>query len=317
MEARGWIGGAERSACFSGVFCGFSGSAGSAARWSIRSKRCCCCACSLCLPERKTFVDIARFGQKKIELLSPVPCRFVMERRRTTTSATFRDARRYGIPTSLRRLGRQADRRVGDVIAIDGKTLRGSSHKRGGKAAIPHGVRFAARQRLVLGQVKVADKSNEIIAIPALLDMLAIGRRRPSPSTPWAASATRPESPRQEAITSLALKGNQGTLREDVECSPPSRRQTASEDTKSPDMRPSMATMAASRPEPIRLIPMWLGFRNATHARFARRSSWSRASAKSPDQARVPTQSSARRASISLHCCGSPPNSGRLSEPIG
>jgi hypothetical protein len=31
---------------------------------------------------------------------------------------------------------------------------------------------FAARQRLVLGQVKVADKSNEIIAIPALLDML-------------------------------------------------------------------------------------------------------------------------------------------------
>ena len=32
----------------------------------------------------------------------------------------------------------------------------------------------AARQRLVLGQVKVADKSNEIIAIPALLDMLAI-----------------------------------------------------------------------------------------------------------------------------------------------
>ena len=33
---------------------------------------------------------------------------------------------------------------------------------------------FAARQRLVLGQVKVADKSNEIITIPALLDMLAI-----------------------------------------------------------------------------------------------------------------------------------------------
>jgi predicted transposase YbfD/YdcC len=33
---------------------------------------------------------------------------------------------------------------------------------------------FAARQRLVLGQVKVAGKSNEIIAIPALLDMLVI-----------------------------------------------------------------------------------------------------------------------------------------------
>jgi hypothetical protein len=33
---------------------------------------------------------------------------------------------------------------------------------------------FAARQRLVLGQVKVAEKSNEIVAIPALLDMLVI-----------------------------------------------------------------------------------------------------------------------------------------------
>jgi hypothetical protein len=32
---------------------------------------------------------------------------------------------------------------------------------------------FAARQRIALGQVKVAEKSNEIIAIPKLLDMLA------------------------------------------------------------------------------------------------------------------------------------------------
>src|SRR5260370_30973534 len=61
-----------------------------------------------------------------------------------------------------------------DVIAIDGKTLRGSSHKRGGKAAIHMVSAFAARQRLVLGQVKVADKSNEIIPISALLDILAI-----------------------------------------------------------------------------------------------------------------------------------------------
>jgi Transposase DDE domain len=61
-----------------------------------------------------------------------------------------------------------------DVIAIDGKTSRGSSHKRGGKAAIHMVSAFAALQRLVLGQVKVADKSNEIVAIPALLDMLAV-----------------------------------------------------------------------------------------------------------------------------------------------
>ena len=36
---------------------------------------------------------------------------------------------------------------------------------------------FAARQRIVLGQVKVNEKSNEIIAIPALLDMMSIEGR--------------------------------------------------------------------------------------------------------------------------------------------
>jgi hypothetical protein len=58
-----------------------------------------------------------------------------------------------------------------DVIAIDGKTVRRS---RGAKAAIPMVSAFAARQRLALGQVKVADKANEIVAIPKLLEMLEI-----------------------------------------------------------------------------------------------------------------------------------------------
>ena len=60
------------------------------------------------------------------------------------------------------------------VIAIDGKTVRRSAQKRNGKAAIHMVSAFAAGQRLVLGQVKVAEKSNEIIAIPKLLDMLTI-----------------------------------------------------------------------------------------------------------------------------------------------
>src|SRR6516162_5523757 len=59
---------------------------------------------------------------------------------------------------------------------------------------------------------------------------------------------------------------------------------------------------------------MGLGSRNATNGRDYKASSWSRASAKSPDQAPRPTNSSVRRASTLLHCCGSPPNSGRLSE---
>ena len=54
------------------------------------------------------------------------------------------------------------------VIAIDGKTARRSGWKRKGQAPIHMVSAFAARQRLVLGQVNVAEKSNEIVAIPAL-----------------------------------------------------------------------------------------------------------------------------------------------------
>ena len=58
-----------------------------------------------------------------------------------------------------------------EVVAIDGKTLRRSGEKRGAKAPIHMVSAFAARQRLVLGQIKVADKANEIVAIPKLLDL--------------------------------------------------------------------------------------------------------------------------------------------------
>jgi len=60
------------------------------------------------------------------------------------------------------------------VVAIDGQTARRSGQKRKGQAPIPMVSAFAARQRLVLGQVKVAEKSNEIVAIPKLLDLLVI-----------------------------------------------------------------------------------------------------------------------------------------------
>jgi hypothetical protein len=77
-----------------------------------------------------------------------------------------------------------------DIIAIDGKTLR-----RRAKAPIHMVSAFAARQRLVLGQIKVAEKSNEIVAIPALLDMMMIeGRRRdwPSSTRRWPPTRCRP-----------------------------------------------------------------------------------------------------------------------------
>jgi len=63
---------------------------------------------------------------------------------------------------------------VGQVIAVDGKTVRHSYDEGAGKAAIHMVSAWASANRLVLGQVKVDDKSNEITAVPALLRMLDI-----------------------------------------------------------------------------------------------------------------------------------------------
>ena len=113
------------------------------------------------------------------------------------------------------------------VIAIDGKTVRRSGHKQGAKAAIHMVSAFAARQRLVLGQVKVAEKSNEILAIPKLLDMLAIegaiitidamGCQRDIAQKVIDKKVIDKKVIDKKADYVLALKGNQGSLREDVE----------------------------------------------------------------------------------------------------
>lgn len=62
----------------------------------------------------------------------------------------------------------------GEVIALDGKTLRHSYDRGGNKKAIHMVSAWATSQRLVLGQVKVDKKSNEITAIPALLKVLKL-----------------------------------------------------------------------------------------------------------------------------------------------
>jgi predicted transposase YbfD/YdcC len=100
------------------------------------------------------------------------------------------------------------------VIAVDGKTLRRS---KGAKAAVHMVSAFAARQRLALGQVKVADKANEIVAIPKLLAMLVIEGAIVTIDAMGCQRDIAQQIVDQKADYVLALKGNQGTLREDVE----------------------------------------------------------------------------------------------------
>ena len=104
-----------------------------------------------------------------------------------------------------------------DVIAIDGKTSRRSYQKKGSQNPIHMVSAFAARQRLVLGQVKVAEKSNEIVAIPKLLDMLAIEGAIVTIDAMGCQREIARKIIDRRADYVLALKGNQGTLRDDVE----------------------------------------------------------------------------------------------------
>lgn len=101
------------------------------------------------------------------------------------------------------------------VIAIDGKTLRGSKDGESGKAQHVLNA-FAHENGLVLGQQRVDGKSNEITAIPAFLDRLALE----GAIVTMDAMGTQKDIARRivekKADYVLALKGNQGALHEDV-----------------------------------------------------------------------------------------------------
>ena len=62
-----------------------------------------------------------------------------------------------------------AELSLGEVVSLDGKSARHSYDKGAGKGAIHMVSAWASENQLVLGQVKVVDKSNEITAIPKLL----------------------------------------------------------------------------------------------------------------------------------------------------
>ena len=107
---------------------------------------------------------------------------------------------------------------AGQVIAVDGKKLRRSHDQQAGKAAIYMVSAWATENQLVLGQTKVADKSNEITAIPELLRLLDIS------GCIVTVDAIGTQAEIAETIVNgggdylLAVKENQGHLYEDIQC---------------------------------------------------------------------------------------------------
>jgi predicted transposase YbfD/YdcC len=108
------------------------------------------------------------------------------------------------------------DLTAGALVAIDGKTLR-RSHDRGhGKDALVLVSAWAETNRLTLGQVAVAPGSNEIPAIPALLEQLALAGSIVTVDAIGCQTAIAAQIVEQGADYVLALKDNQETLHEAV-----------------------------------------------------------------------------------------------------
>lgn len=104
----------------------------------------------------------------------------------------------------------------GEVIAIDGKTIRGSFDKQSKKSAIHMVSAFAAGNGVVLGQVKTAEKSNEITAIPQLLDLLEIKGSIVTIDAMGCQKAIAAKIKDKDADYVIAVKGNQGHLHQAI-----------------------------------------------------------------------------------------------------
>ena len=212
----------------------------------------------------ETFTAIAQFGKRKIDLL---------RRLRPFANGTP-DHDRLGAvfaaldPEPFQKcfvawvatlIGAPAD-----VIAIDGKTSR-RSYQKNRLNPIHMVSAFAARQRLVLGQVKVAQKSNEIVAIPKLLDMLAIEGAIVTIDAMGCQREIAAKIIARKADYVLALKGNKEPFRRMSNASPVNRKPGISRIPRSAGTTRSMAIMAASKPAPSPSSMMSAGSRSVTN----------------------------------------------------
>jgi len=163
----------------------------------------------------ETFVDIAHYGEEKLEFLR--------------TLSTFE----HGIPSHdtlcnvFRALDPEPFARAfaswsmclkeqigGKVVAIDGKTSRGS--KAGGETPLHMISAYCVELKTVLGQRPSAHKKNEIKDIPELLDMLYLKGAIVTLDAMGCQRDIAAKIREKQADYVLALKGNQGTLYEDV-----------------------------------------------------------------------------------------------------
>ena len=161
-------------------------------------------------------VDMALFAEAKepflrsfLTLSNGVPGHDTFSRLfRTLDPDQFRD--------SFQRFMAQFSQQLQGVVAIDGKVLRRSFDRASGKSALHMVSAWGSEQRLVLTQIATDAKSNAITAVPKLLGMLALKGAIVTADALNCQRAIAEQIVAQGGDYALALKGNQGTLFDDV-----------------------------------------------------------------------------------------------------
>ena len=164
----------------------------------------------------ETCADMALFGRSKREFLQ----QFLRLEHGIPSHDTFSRVFRLLDPERFHTwflgfMGRFAETCQG-VIAIDGKTLRRSFDRASAASPLHLVSAWAVDQRLVLGQVAVDDKSNEIIAVPKLLELLSLTGRTVTADAMSCQRKIARQVIDQAGDYVLALKANQETLHDDV-----------------------------------------------------------------------------------------------------
>jgi predicted transposase YbfD/YdcC len=161
-------------------------------------------------------VDMALFAEAKepflrgfLKLANGLPSH-------DTFSRLFRRLDREQFRAAFQRFMSKFSEQLQGVIAIDGKVLRRSFDKASGKSPLHMVSAWGCEQRLVLAQIATDVKSNEITAVPKLLEMLSLKGTIVTVDALNCQRSIAEQIVQQGGDYALALKGNQGSLHDDV-----------------------------------------------------------------------------------------------------
>ena len=161
-------------------------------------------------------VDMALFAKEKEPFLRGFLSLANGPPSHDTFSRLFRQLDPDQFQAAFRRFTARFSEQCQGVVAIDGKVLRRSFDRARGKSALHMVSAWGCEQRMVLAQVATDAKSNEITAVPKLLAMLSLKGTIVTADALNCQRAISAQIVTQGGDYVLALKGNQGTLHDDV-----------------------------------------------------------------------------------------------------